>query len=83
MANFTADQAAPAVSWVAVTPHNTTNLPAGCRALYVGSAGDVAAVGQDNVVVVFAGVPAGTILPLAVKRVNLTNTDADDMVALY
>jgi hypothetical protein len=81
--NFTADQSAPAVNWAAVTPHNSNNLPAGCRALYVGGAGDIAVVGYDDVAVTFTGVVAGTILPLAAKRVNATNTTATLIVALF
>lgn len=83
MSNFTADQAAPAVTWATVTPSNTVDLPAGCRSLYIGGAGDVAVVGHDNVAVTFTAVPAGTILPLAAKRVNATGTDATLIVALY
>lgn len=77
-----ADQAAPARSWVAVTPSNSTNLPAGCRGLYVGVAGDVAAVGSDGVAIVFAA-EAGSFLPLGPIRVNATGTDATGIVALY
>ena len=80
--HFTDDQAAPARSWMAVTPHDATNLPAGCRGLYVGSAGNVAAVGDDDVVVVFAAA-TGQFLPLGVKRVNSTSTTATNIVALY
>ena len=81
--NFTADQAAPGRSWVSVTPHDSTNLPAGCRALFVTAAGDVALVGDDDVAVTFAGIPAATILPLGPKRVNSTNTTATGIIAIY
>lgn len=74
---------APSLRWLAITPHDSTDLPAGCRAVYVGTGGDVAAVGDDDTAVTFAAVPGGTILPIAAKRINSTNTDADDLVALY
>jgi hypothetical protein len=80
---FTADQAAPARVWVSVTPSDTVNLPAGCRGLWVGGAGNVALVGEDNVALTFTGISAATILPMGPKRVNLTNTTATLMIALY
>lgn len=81
--NFNADQAAPARSWVSVTKSDTVNLPAGCRALWIGGVGDVALVGDDDVAITFTAVAAGTILPLGPKRVNSTNTTATLIVALY
>lgn len=80
---FTADQAAPARVWLTVTPSDSVNLPAGCRALWIGGAGNVALVGEDNNVVTFSGVAAATILPIGPKRVNATNTTATPIVALY
>lgn len=75
----------PATNFLAVTPHNSTNF-AQARALYVGVAGDVAAVANDitgaETAVVFKNVPAGTILPIRTKRVNATGTTATDIVAL-
>lgn len=50
-------------------------------ALYVGGAGVVAAVFEDGTVVNFTA-PAGATLPLAVKRVNSTNTTATLITAL-
>jgi len=52
------------------------------QAIYVGGAGIVAAVFQDGSVVNFTAV-AGALLPLALRRVNDTNTTATLMVALY
>jgi len=78
-----ADQAAPAFSWKAVTTSDTVNLPAGCRGLFVGGSGNIAAVGDDNVVVTFTGVAGGTFLPIGPKRINATNTTATLMVAVF
>lgn len=83
MPNFTADQAAPAVSWTAVTTSDTVNMPAGCRSIYVGGAGNIVAVGWDNTVATFTAVPAGTVLPIQAKRINATNTTATLMIAMY
>lgn len=52
-----------------------------CDAIYVGGAGIVAAVFEDGTVVNFTAV-AGEVLPIAVKRVNATNTTATLMKGL-
>jgi len=54
-----------------------------CDALYVGTVGDVVAVHQDGRLVTFTGVPAGTILPIQIKRVNSSSTTAGAFVALF
>lgn len=60
----------------------TSNGNPGCY-LYVGGAGDlkVTTVGQD--IVTFYGVPAGTVLPIQVVKVHLTDTVADKITALW
>lgn len=66
----------------AVTKSDTTIL--NCRALYVGGTGDVAVVlANDSSAVTLTNVPAGTLLPIACKKVMSTNTTATDMVALF
>jgi hypothetical protein len=74
----------PATTWKAVTPSDAAadNLKPACRGLFVTSAGDVACVGLDDAVVVFA-LDARTVYPLGVKRVNATGTTASGIVALY
>lgn len=68
----------------AVTPSDSTSFSQITRALYVGGAGDVVVVmPSDGTAVKFAGVPAGTILPVRASRVNLTNTTATLIVALW
>lgn len=69
---------------VAVTPSDSTPLPAGVRALWVGGAGDVAVVFvQGTAAVTLKAVDAGECLPVQVTKVMLTNTTATDIVALY
>ena len=75
----------PFNQWRPITTSDTVDLPGGLtHALWVGGAGDVAAVMQNNQVpVVLAAVPAGSWLPLAAKRINATGTTASGLVALY
>jgi hypothetical protein len=80
---LSADAAAPSVSWRAITPSDSTNLPGGCRSIYVGGAGNIAIVSQSNEVVTLTAVPVGTVLPVSPKRVNATNTNATLLIALY
>jgi hypothetical protein len=80
---FTAAQAAPARSWKAVTPSDTVNLAPGCRGLWVGTAGDLALVGDDDHVETFTTANAGSFIPLGAKRVNDTDTTATNIIALY
>ena len=77
-----AAQNAPARMWVAVTPSDDDNLPAGCRGLYIGTTGNLSLVGADGVAVVFATVPVG-YLKVGPVRVNATGTTAGNIVALY
>lgn len=74
----------PATSAEAVTASDTVNFSGGvCRGIYVGGAGDVVVVFANGDVVTFAGVAAGSILPVYAVRVNSTNTTATNMTALF
>lgn len=74
---------APAMEAAAVTPSNSADLPNGiCRALYIGTGGDLVVDTYGNSSITFTGVLGGTILPLQIKRVRATSTAAN-MVALY
>lgn len=66
----------------AVTASDSVNLDA-ISTLYVGGAGDVAIVTENDNTVTLSSVPAGTFIPIAVKRVNSTNTTATNIVALW
>lgn len=74
---------ASSYSFRAVTPHDSTNLTAGCRGLYVGVGGNVVVVAPDDTFVTFVGVPAGAVLPVQAKRVNSTSTTATNIIALF
>ncbi len=72
-----------AVGGAAVTPSNTVGYDRLARGLFVGGAGNVSMVGGDGATVVFTGVPAGAILPIAHTRVNSTGTTATNMTAMF
>lgn len=71
---------------VAITKSDSTNIagPVGqlTDAIYVGGAGVVVVVMQDDSTVSFTCI-AGQVLPVKAKRVNSTSTTASLMVALY
>ena len=74
----------PAGSAAAVTASNTADLITPARALYIGGAGDVVVnmLGEGSSIT-FAGLAAGSILPVRVSRVLATGTTATDIVALW
>lgn len=80
---FQQDNFSPLTHAVAVTPHNTNELAYVTRALYVGGTGDVKVTMQDSGEVTFVAIPTGTTLPIRVKKVFSTGTDATDIVALW
>ena len=71
---------------LAVVPSDGTDQIAGSffRAVYVGGVGNItydAPNGQNGLVL--TGVPVGTLLPIAMKRIHATGTTATLMVGLY
>lgn len=72
----------------AITPSDTSDisvgppLPTTTDAIWVGGAGIVAVVLQNNAVVNFTCV-AGSLLPVKARRVNATATTGTLLVALY
>ncbi len=72
----------PAQGADAVTPDDATDLATTARSLYIGGTGDVKVDMADGTTETFAVVPAGTVLPIAVKRVYATGTTATSILAL-
>lgn len=66
----------------AVTPDNGVDLTDNARALYIGGTGavKVTTVGGDDLT--FTAVQAGSLLPVAVRRVWATGTTATTILAL-
>ena len=69
----------------AVTPNDATDLPNGpANAIYVGGAGTLTVdMAGNGATVLFGAVPAGTTIPIKVKRVRATGTAATSIVALF
>jgi hypothetical protein len=72
----------PAGDAFTITPSDSTDFANDTRGIYVGVTGNVSAVMQTGVTVVFIAVPAGTVLPIRVHRVNSTGTTASSLVGL-
>jgi hypothetical protein len=69
---------------VAVTTHNTNDLPTIQALIYVGVGGDVKVdVSGSGEAIVFKNCIAGTVLPVKVDKVYTTGTSATNLVALY
>jgi hypothetical protein len=73
----------PASRASAVTPSDSVDFSYPARALYIGGAGNVVVILEDETAVTFSGVPAGFILPVVCRRVNATDTTATLIVALF
>lgn len=74
----------PARKGFAITPHDTDELAAVTRGVYVGVAGNVVAVlADDSAEVTFVGCQAGSILPICAKIIKNTNTTATNLIGLY
>lgn len=65
-----------------ITPHDTNNLGNGCRAIWVGTAGNVKVTTVQDDTVTFQNVPVGW-LPVRAKIVWSTGTTASGLVAVW
>jgi hypothetical protein len=82
-------QIVPGRSAVAITPGDSGSGAANgevypaCRALYVGSTGDIKVdMAETGTAVIFVGVPAGTLLPISVTRIYDADTTASSILAI-
>jgi hypothetical protein len=74
----------PAVHGFAVTPSDSTVFAEPTRQVYVGSAGSLTVLMNDDATTTaFAAVPAGTSLNISVTKVMATGTSATSIVGLY
>jgi hypothetical protein len=53
------------------------------RYFYIGTSGDVSIVLNDDRVIIYKKVPAGTHLFIGAKRINKTGTTAKDIIAHF
>jgi hypothetical protein len=67
----------------AITPHDTNELAYVTRGLYVGGAGDVTIITNNDETVTLSGARAGAIIPIRAKQVKATGTTATLLVGLY
>lgn len=79
----TSNSPTPADSAAAVTPHDTNELTAVTRGIYVGGDGNLAVVTKGGQTVTFTGVVAGSVIPVRAKKVLATGTTATNIVALW
>ena len=64
----------PAYSAAVLSEHDTNELSYMTRAVYVAVTGDVVVTMSDNVDCTFSAVPAGTILPIRIRRLKTAST---------
>jgi hypothetical protein len=67
----------------AVTPADASDVTSQARALYIGTAGNLAVQMPNGQTVTFIAVPAGTLLPITVNRVLSTNTTCGNIIELW
>lgn len=72
----------PAHGVIAITPHNTNDIGARVRGIWVGVAGDVSVVCHDGSSALFVGAAAGSVIPVYARRVNATGTTATNLVGM-
>jgi hypothetical protein len=66
-----------------VTPNDSTVLDR-TRGVYVGTTGDLTVdMHGEGDSILFASVPAGSLLPLCVTKIYATGTTADEIVAVF
>lgn len=75
----------PSYQAIAIVPSDTVDLIRSVRGVYVGGDGNLKLHCSDDTTseaVTFVGVVAGTIIPVAPKRVYATGTTATNLIGL-
>ena len=80
--NHAAGLESPAQHGFAITPHDSSPLVVATRALYVGTAGNIAAVLISGAELTFSNVPSGTLLPIRLAKVKASGTTASNLLGL-
>lgn len=74
----------PATQAAAITPTDTAaTVFHRTRGVWGGTGGDLVVAFAEGGTVTLANVPNGSLLPISIIRVAVTNTTADDLIALY
>lgn len=81
--DFPTNLVAPARDAALVAPSNSADLAQLPRALFVGTAGNVAVVMAGGQAVTFENCAAGSLLPVRPTRVLATGTTAGAVIALW
>lgn len=81
--DFPTNLVAPARDAAPVTPSDSADLAQLPRALFIGTAGNVAVVMAGGQSVTFESCAAGTVLPVRATRIKATGTTAAAIVALW
>lgn len=76
-------QITPSAFPVVVSKSDTVDIRSGriSKGIFVGGAGNLAVIDGSGIAVTITGVVAGSLLPIATKRVMSTNTTATNIVA--
>jgi len=75
--------AASGYDYFAITPSDSANFLFQVVGIYVGTGGDVVAVTQGGIPVIFKNAVAGSVLPINAIRVNSTSTTASNLVGIH
>lgn len=68
---------------VEIAASGTVTVPNGVRCLYIGGTGDLVCTMVEGGEVTFAGVPAGMLLPIKCREIDMDTSSCTDVVALY
>ncbi|WP_380058858.1 hypothetical protein ACFE33_15255 (plasmid) [Falsihalocynthiibacter sp. SS001] len=70
----------PAIDAFAIAPNDGADLVEVPRAIYVGQGGTITAITREGSQVTLENVPAGTVLPIRLRKVFATGTSAQSLV---
>lgn len=66
-----------------ITPDDSNDLASPCRAIYVGTAGNMKVTTARGDTVLFSNLSAGLVHPISCKRIWAATTTAALIIALY
>lgn len=83
LSNVMTGAESPLANLVPITPHNTNNLVAVMRGLYVGVSGNVAIETYGGQTITLTNLVAGVFHPVIYKKVLITGTTATGIIGGY